>query len=126
MSWLLLAGSLAGVLGIVWIARLLKLGGMAIVSNVEACRIAEEGETGFAAEAVVVSSDGSAALVRGQDGTLILLKVHGANIATRRLSRPLTTIIDDGDATVVTGERMFGDVRFRLSREDRDKLHAMV
>lgn len=126
MNWLLLAGSIAGVLGLAWVARMLELGGAAIGSNAEACRIAEESLTGFSAEAAVVSSDGAAALVRGDDGSLILLKVHGANIASRRLSPPVTAISIGDGVTVATGERMFGDVRLLLSPEDRDKLRAMV
>ncbi len=74
----------------------------------------------------IVSADGKAALVRGQDGSVLLLKVHGANLAARRLAPPLRfTPVPDG-VVVETGGRMFGDVRLRLSPEDRDKLLTMV
>ena len=126
MNWLLLAGSIAGVLGLAWIARMLGLGGAVIGSDAEARLIAEESMTGFVAEASLVSSDGAAALVRGDDGSLVLLKVHGANIASRRLRVPVTLVDADEGVTVATGERMFGDVRLLLSAEDRDKLRAMV
>lgn len=126
MNWLLLAGSIAGVLGLALVARMLKLGGASIGSNTEARHIAEESLTGFSAEAAVVSSDGAAALVRGDDGSLVLLKVHGANIASRPLTPPVTAITIDDGVTVATGERMFGDVRLLLTREDRDRLRAMV
>lgn len=126
MNWLLLAGSIAGVLSLAWVARMLDLGGAAIGSATEARRIAEESSVGFSADAAVVSTDGTAALVRGDDGSLMLLKVHGANIASRRLARPVTAISIGDGVTVVTGERMFGDVRLILSPEDRDKLRAMV
>ena len=126
MNLPLLLGSIAGVLVLAWIAWMLRLGGAAIGGEAEARRIAEESLTGFAAAEAVVSSDGAAALVRGVDGTLVLLKVHGANIAWRRLPPPVKAAASDEGVTVATGERMFGDVRLRLSAEDRDKLLAMV
>ena len=126
MNWLLLVGSIAGVLGLAWVAWMLGLGGAVIGSDEEACRIAEESLAGFSARESLVSSDGAAALVRGDDGTLMLLKVHGANIASRRLPAPIMAINVDGGVMVATGERMFGDVRLHLSPEDRDKLLAMV
>ena len=126
MNWPLLAGSIAGVLGLALIARLLGLGGAAIGGAAEARRIAEESAAGFSAEAAIVSSDGAAALVRGNDGSLMLLKVHGANIASRRLSPPVVADFSGDGVRLASGERMFGDVRLLLSSEDRDKLRAML
>lgn len=126
MNWLPLAGSIAGVLGLAWVARLLGLGGAAIGSDAEARGIAEESLAGFSAETAIVSSDGAAALVRGDDGSLMLLKVHGANIVSRHLSPPVTAIGSSEGVTLATGERMFGDVRLLLTPEDRDKLLAMM
>ena len=126
MNLPLLIGSIIGVLVLAWIAWMLGLGGAKIDGEAEACRFAEESLTGFAAAEAVVSSDGASALVRGADGTLVLLKVHGANIAWRRLPSPVKAASTDDGITIATGERMFGDVRLRLSAEDRDKLLAMV
>ena len=126
MDWLVLAGSIAGVAGLVLAAWWLRLGGGAIDGEAGALRAAEEAQVGFAADAAFVSSDGQAALVLGDDRSLVLLKVHGANVAARKLAQPLQ-LRTDGDAVIVaTGERMFGDVRLQLSREQRDKLLAMV
>ena len=126
MNVLILAGSITGVLVLVLIAWWLGLGGGAIAGEAGACQAAEDSQFGFVAEAAIVSADGKAALVRGRDGTLLLLKVHGANLAARRLAPPLrVTAIEDG-VLVATGERMFGDVRLRLSPEDRDKLLTRV
>ena len=126
MDWLVLAGSIAGVAGLVLAAWWLRLGGGGIDGEAGALRAAEDAQVGFVAEAAFVSSDRQAALVRGTDGSLVLLKVHGANLAARKLALPLQ-LRAEGDAVVVaTRERMFGDVRLQLSREQRDKLLAMV
>ena len=126
MDLLLLGGSLAGVLALALTAWLLGLGGAAIGDEAQAKRTAEDAHIGFVAEAAFVSSDGKAALVRGVDGNFILLKVHGANVAARRLERPLQIGASDEGVMIATGERMFGAVRLRLSPEERDKLLTIV
>ena len=126
MDILVLTGSIAGVVALVLIAWWLGLGGGAIGGEAEACQAAEDNQYGFAAEAAIVSADGKAALVRGRDGSVLLLKVHGAHFAARRLAPPLrVTAVEDG-VVVETGERMFGDVRLRLAAKDRDALVADV
>ncbi|MGZ8335073.1 MAG: hypothetical protein ACXWU1_00255 [Allosphingosinicella sp.] len=126
MNGLLLAGSLAGVLVLAVVAWLLGLGGGAIADEAEAMRIAGQAASGFEPEAAIVSGDRRAAIVRGTDASIVLLKVHGAHVATRRLSRPLAVEMSDGALTIATGERMFGDVRFVPSAEDRDRLATFV
>lgn len=126
MDWLVLAGSIAGVAGLVLAAWWLRLGGGAIDGEAEAIRAAEDAHVGFVADTAFVSSDRQAALVRGTDGSLVLLKVHGANFAARKLAPPLQLRVEEAAVIVATGERMFGDVRLQLSREERDKLLAMV
>ena len=126
MTYLILAGSIAGVLVLVLIAWWLGLGGGAIGGEAEACRAAEDSQFGFVAEAAIVAADGQAAVVRGRDGSVLLLKVHGAHLAARRLAPLLRfTPVPDG-VMVATGERMFGDLRLRLSPEDRDKLLTLL
>ena len=123
---IVLAGSVAGVAALVLVAWWLGLGGGGLGGEAEACAAAEDNAYGFVAEAAVVSSDGKAALVRGGDGSFVLLKAHGVHLAARRLQPPLhIDQLDDG-VTIATGERMFGDVRLKLPPEDRDRLRAMV
>ena len=126
MNLLILGGSIAGVLALVLVAWLLRLGGASIADESEAKRAAEDHQTGFVAEAAFVSTDGKAALVRGRDGSFVLLKVHGANLAARRLEPPLRATASEAGIVVATGERMFGDVRLDLPPGDRDKLLNMV
>lgn len=126
MDWLLLLGSVAGVLALALIAWLLGLGGAAIADEAEARRAAEEAHIGFRAEDAFVSSDSRAALVRGRDGDWMLLKVHGASVAARHLPPPLAARAADDGVMVATGERMYGDVHLTLAPETRDKLLTLV
>ena len=126
MNWPLLAGSVAGVLGLALAARLLRLGGGAISSEEEARRLAEAQIPGFSAVDAFLSIDGQAALVLGGDGSLAVLKLHGAQVASRRLPAPAAMIKLDERVTVVSGERMFGAVHLLLSAQDRDRLRALI
>ena len=126
LTLLILGGSVAAVLALVLIAWWLGLGGAEIVGEAEARLTAEETCYGFEAEQAFLSTDRRAALVRGADGSFVLLKVHGANLAARRLVPPLQIGPAADGVTVTTGERMFGDVRLRLAPGDRDKLLTMV
>jgi len=126
MNFIVLGGSIAGVLALVGVAWLLRLGGTAIAGEAAAKREAEAQQPGFTAAQAFVSTDGKAALVRGADGRFILLKVHGAHLAARKLDGPLRLKPASDAVTIATGERMFGDVRLRLSPEDRDKLLTLV
>jgi len=118
MSQLLLfAGSLAAVLGLALVARLLRLGGGAIAAEAEAIREAEDQLAGFEAAGAQVGSDGRAALVRGRDGSVALLKLHGTRVAARRLVSPEVRRTGAG-LLVASGERAFGDVLVRGAGDD--------
>jgi len=109
MSLTQLAISVAGVLGLALLARLLRLGEGRIASPDDACRIAEEMLAGFVARTAIVSRDGGAALVAG-NGTVAVLKRHGAKVAARRLVPPLRLRDAVEGVTIETGERLFGAV----------------
>ena len=126
MNWALLAGSVAGVLGLAAIAWMLGLGGGTIADAEEAKRIAADSLSGFDPVEAIVSQNGAAALVEGQDGTVALLKAHGVHVAARRLARPVPIEVTPSGVRIASGERMFGDVALVLSPEDRDKLLTMV
>lgn len=110
---LLLGGSLAAVLILALVARLLKLGGGAIGDADAAMCAAEEMFSGFEAERAVVGSDGQAALVHGRDGSVAVLKMHGAQVAGRRLHPPVSFEDTSEGLHVATGERRFGTVLIR-------------
>lgn len=84
MNWALAAGSLAGVLGLALVARLLGLGGAQLVDADEAMRIAEAELPGFVAASAIVSEGGQSATVTGADGTVVRLRRHGAQFVADR------------------------------------------
>jgi hypothetical protein len=111
--WLLLGGSLAAVLTLAAIAWMLRLGGGAIESEATAMAAAADALSGFEAVCASVASDGQAALVLGRDGSLALLKMHGAQIAARRLHPPLASEATPEGLRIATGEARFGAVTIR-------------
>jgi hypothetical protein len=126
MNWTQLGGSLAAVLLLAWIARLLKLGESRIADAETARRMAEDALSGFVARAALVGTNGAAALVLGNDG-IALLKRHGAKVAVRRLGRPLWRRPSPEGVTIETGEKMFGSVLlYGVLPEDVDRLEAQL
>lgn len=109
MNWTLLGGSLVAVLALAGIAAWLKLGGDPL-TKADALDAAGDMLPGFVPEAVLLGSDGAAALVRGRGGRVALVKRHGAQPAVRELVRSVG-LTAAGDGTIVrSGDRMFGDV----------------
>ena len=107
--WLQLGGSLAAILVLAGIARMLKLGESTIADEATARRFAEDALVGFTAGPALVSPNGNAALVAG-NGALALIKRHGAQVAVRRLIPPLAIAEAVEGVTIASGERMFGSV----------------
>lgn len=126
MNWLQIGGSLAAILILALVSRMLKLGESRIPDEAAAKRIAEDALSGFTARAALVDANGRAALVLGTDG-IALLKRHGAKVAVRRLGRPLWRRPSAEGVTIETGERMFGPVTlFGVFPEDVDGLEAQL
>ena len=109
MNWTLLGGSLVAVLALAGIAAWLKLGGDPLDEAV-ALDAAGDMLPGFVPEAVLLGSNGAAALVRGRGGRVALVKVHGAQAAVRELTRPVGLGTTSDGIVVRSGDRMFGDV----------------
>ena len=123
MNWLQLGASLAAILLLAGVARLLKLGESRIADAATARRMAEEALVGFDARAAIVSTDGNAALVLG-DHAVAVLKRHGAKVAARRLLLPISGRRSVEGVTILTGERMFGTVT--LHGVTDDEVAAMI
>lgn len=121
MNWALLIGSLASVLALALIARLLKLGGASIGSKDEAAHLAEDALSGFVARQAFLSTDHAAAAVVGVDGTLALIKRHGAQFAVRRLAPPVAFAVEGPAVTIASGERLFGSVKLTLAESDETR-----
>lgn len=77
MNWLLLGGSLLGVLALAGAARWLGLGGDARLDEATARELIEE--QGFDATELVLDRAGLAALARDGQGRVTIVRRHGAH-----------------------------------------------
>ncbi|QQV77197.1 hypothetical protein H5J25_18060 [Sphingomonas aliaeris] len=109
MDWTQIGGSLLAILALAGVARMLRLGDARIGDADRAREMAEDMLAGFEARAAIVGMDGNAALVLG-NGTIAVLKRHGAKVAARRLLPPLQLFTAVEGVEVATGERLFGRV----------------
>jgi hypothetical protein len=78
MNWLLLAGSLAGVLALAGAAWWLGLGEAELADEAEAMRIAEAEVPGFRAVSAELAEDRRGGVVIGDSGERVRLRRHGA------------------------------------------------
>ena len=108
----ILGASLVAILLLALAARLLRLGGGRIENEAHAMAEAEAIFSGFDAARATVASDGQAALVRGRDGSVAVLKMHGARVAARRLGSLDAEPVPEG-LRVQTGDARFGAVLVR-------------
>jgi hypothetical protein len=83
MNWLLLLGSLAGVLLLAGAAHWLGLGGDARIDRDEAMRLAEE--QGFVVADIALDRAGLSALVRDAADNFMLIRRHGAHFVAQPL-----------------------------------------
>ena len=127
MTWLTLIGSLAAVFAVAGLVWAMGMGrGAAITDSEAAERLAREAQSGFVPHAAIVGRDHRAALVLGADEAIILLRVHGAQIAARVL-RSLTQVERrDGVLIIGTGERLFGDVILDLGADQARHWEAVL
>lgn len=110
-----IAGSLAAILGLAWMAHRLGLGGDArIRSEDDARALADEALSGFDATEIVLDRAGMGALCRDADGRILLLRRHGAHWASRMLDSHSQVRLDRGLLTLATADRRFGSVTFDL------------
>ena len=113
-----LAGSIAAILFIAWLARFWKLGGdVRIRSEEQAREIAQETLCGFDPVEIVIDKAGMAALLRDADGRHLLVRRHGVQWAGRLLDRHNDSRLDKNFLTVGTGEKTFGSVTLNLGSQ---------
>lgn len=79
MNWLLLAGSLTGVLALAGAAWALGLGGAELADEEQAMQIAEHELPGFTAVSAEVAGDRLSAVVTGAAGETVRVRRHGAH-----------------------------------------------
>lgn len=110
---ILTGGSIVAILFLAAVAWWLRLGGGTIADEAQAMTDAEAILSGFDAERAVLAEDHKAAIVHGRDGSVALLKIHGSQVAGRRLNAPLDTRTTPEGVVVASGERRFGSVLLR-------------
>ncbi|MES2783052.1 MAG: hypothetical protein V4657_09665 [Pseudomonadota bacterium] len=113
-----LAGSIAAILFIAWLARFWKLGGDVRIRNEEQAReIANEALCGFDPVDIGIDKAGIAALMRDADGRHLLVRRHGVQWAGRLLDHHNEARLDQNFLTVGTGEKTFGSVTLNLGAQ---------
>lgn len=110
-----LAGSIAAILFLAWLARHWQLGGDVRIRDEEQARsIADEIICGFDPVDIAIDKAGIAALMRDAGGRHLLVRRHGAMWAGRLLDNHSETRLDHNFLTVGTGEKTFGAVTLNL------------
>jgi hypothetical protein len=113
-----LAGSIAAIVFIAWLARFWKLGGdVRIGSEEQAREIAREALCGFEPVEIAIDKAGIAALMRDADGRHLLVRRHGVQWVGRLLDHHNDARLDQNFLTVGTGEKTFGSVTLNLGAQ---------
>lgn len=109
--------SLLAIFALAGLAFWLKLGGKPkLASEVDVARAASEVEAGFVPIRIAIARGGAAALVRNEEGRIMVIKLHGNRFAGRILT-PSARVREVVDAIEVdTGETQFGTVRLSVEK----------
>lgn len=113
-----LAGSIAAILFIAWLARFWKLGGdVRIRSEEQAREIAQETLCGFDPVEIAIDKAGMAALMRDANGRHLVVRRHGVQWVGRLLDHLNEARLDQNFLTIGTGEKSFGSVTLNLGAQ---------
>lgn len=115
---LIFLGSLVAILALAWFARKLDLGGDArIRDEAQARELADEAMSGFVPVDVALDRAGMGALLRDEDGRIMLLRRHGSHFASRLLDSHSHVRLDRTNLTLATSDKRFGSVTFDLGEK---------
>ena len=110
-----LGASLAAILLLAWLSRWLGLGrDVRLQGEAEARLLAQAALCGFVAAELAIDRAGIGALLRDQQGRVMLLRRHGAHFAARLLDSHAFARLDHNFLTVGTGEVRFGQITLDL------------
>lgn len=127
MNWWLVAGSLAAVLMLAGMAKLLGLGGTRrLETGDDAIRLAEALSPGFEGKAGVVSADGELAAVTGGARDLVLIEPMGARHRARRIGGARMAMLDEEPNGVAITLQLSPGEMFRLTVADRHAAHVFA
>lgn len=127
MNWWLAAGSLAAVLALAGVARMLRLGGtQTLADGDDAIRLAEALVSGFEGQVGVVAADGGRAAVAGGPGDLVVIEPLGArHRATRFKSARIVMAHPEADGSKLALELQPGMV-LRITVADAEAARAFA
>jgi hypothetical protein len=115
MEAIQLGAFIASILILAWLCGKLGLGGdLRIRSEAQARELAEEAVCGFDPVDLAIDRAGIGALLRDDQGRVMLLRRHGAFFASRLLDGHANARLDRNFLTVGTGETAFGSVTLDL------------
>jgi hypothetical protein len=111
-------GSLAGILALWWLSRMMGLGGdVRIRDDDHAKQLADQAVSGFRAVAVARDKAGIGALLRDANGQQMLLRRNGAHFIGRLLDSDMDARLDQNFLTVGSGETMCDSVTLNLGEQ---------
>ncbi|MES2443576.1 MAG: hypothetical protein V4574_12165 [Pseudomonadota bacterium] len=114
----ILGASLVAILLLALAAKLLRLGGAKLASKEEAREWAEALLSGFDGGEVWLDIDGASAVVAGRDGSVAMVRRHGARFIARRLVRPARADPEGPVVIVASGERLLKPFVITLASDD--------
>ncbi|MBB5684574.1 hypothetical protein [Sphingobium boeckii] len=115
MNWILLAGSLAGILGLALAAHWLGLGSDPRIRDEDhARRLAQEAHCGFEPVDIAVDRGGYAALLKDAGERHMLIRAHGNHFVSRMIEPPFFGRLNRRMLTIRLPERTFGEVTMDL------------
>lgn len=107
--------SLASILGLAWLARQMGLGKDVRIRSVDHARqLASEAVCGFEPTDLALDRAGIGALLRDNQGRVLLIKRHGAHFAARLLDTHANARLDRNFLTIGSGDKTFGQVTLDL------------
>ena len=110
-----LAGSLAAILLLTWLARKLGLGGDVRLRDAQQARVlAQQAVWGFDAVEVGMDRAGIGALLRNSRGQVMLLRRHGVHFVARMLERHDGVRLDRNFLTLSTESGAAGTITLDL------------
>lgn len=118
MAALELAAALAAISLLVLLAIAIRLGGdTRIRGEGEARRLAEASLAGFHPVEVGLDRAGIGALLRDEQGRIMLIRRHGVHFAARLLDSHAGSRLDQNFLIVASGERRFGSITLDLGAQ---------
>jgi hypothetical protein len=110
-----IGASLVAILLLAWLCRKLELGRDVRLQGEDHARaLADEAICGFAPSELAIDRAGIGALLRDNQGRVMLLRRHGAHFAGRLLDSHAFARLDRNLLTIGTGENTFGAITLDL------------